>query len=131
MDQAERFAKESYAKRLQVGALLVKDDNVISHGWNGTPSGWDNECEEDNVTRPEVFHAEENLILKLTKNGGVGSNGATMFVTHQPCMNCSRMIFRSGVTTVYYKHPYRDDSGVKFLDKCGVKVIQYDNDNKD
>ena len=124
MDLASRIAQESYAKRLKVGCVIVKNDNVISMGWNGTPPGWDNDCEEDGKTRPEVFHSEENAILKLSRDGG-GANGATMFVTHAPCINCARMIFKAGIDIVHYKEEYRDDAGIKFLKKTGVAVGKY------
>lgn len=121
MDLARRIAQESYAKRLKVGCVIVKGDNIVSIGWNGTPPGWDNDCEEDNITKPEVFHAEENALLKLSRDGG-GAKGAIMFITHAPCLPCSRMIYKAGISNVIYNALYRDDSGLLFLKKCGVDV---------
>ncbi len=123
MDLACRIAKESYAKKLQVGCVIVKKDNVISMGWNGTPPGWDNDCEEDGKTRPQVYHSEENAILKLSRDKG-GAHKAVIFITHTPCINCARMIFKSGITHVYYKDKYRDDAGLNFLTKAGIKIQQ-------
>ncbi len=121
MDQAKRASQESYAKRLKVGCIIVKNDNIISMSWNGTPPGWANECENDNITRPEVYHAEESAILKLASSHE-SSSGATIFVTHSPCLNCARMIARSGIISVYYGEKYRDTTGIDFLDKFGVEV---------
>jgi dCMP deaminase len=122
MDIAERCAKESYAKRLKVGCVIIKDNNIISMSWNGTPPGWSNNCEtENNKTKPEVYHAEESTILKLAKHDG-GCEGTEMFVTHAPCVNCAKMIFRSGVNMVYYKHDYRDSDGLDFLRNCKIHI---------
>jgi dCMP deaminase len=158
MSWAARTAELSHAKRLQVGAVIVKDDSVISYGYNGMPAGWDNNC-EDQVwdsgaggwldpdefeakypyegwhegagrdvryglkTKPEVLHAESNAIAKLAKSTNSGM-GATMFVTHAPCMECAKLIFQSGIGHVLYRNSYRDTSGVTFLEKSGVKVDQ-------
>ena len=124
MDVAERFAQLSSAKRLQVGAIVVKDDRIISIGYNGMPSGWDNCCEEDNKTKPEVIHAESNAISKLAR-GNESGLGATMFVTHQPCIDCAKLIYQSGIATVYYKNAYRSTQGLDFLNKSGVEVIHH------
>ena len=124
MDVAERFAQLSSAKRLQVGAIVVKDDRIISIGYNGMPSGWDNCCEEDNKTKPEVIHAESNAISKLAR-GNESGEGATMFVTHQPCIDCAKLIYQSGIATVYYKNEYRSTQGLDFLNKSGVEVIHH------
>jgi len=132
MDVAERFAQLSSATRLQVGAIVVKDDRISSIGYNGMPSGWDNNCE--NIigvhknepvlkTKPEVIHAESNAITKLAKSSESGA-GATMFITHAPCMDCAKLIYQSGITTVYYRTAYRDTSGVDFLAKSDVEVIK-------
>ncbi len=131
MKVAEEYSKLSSAKRLKVGAIVVKDNRVISIGYNGTPSGWDNECEEvikvyengkrELKTKPEVIHAEANAIAKLARSNESGE-GASIFLTHAPCMECSKLIFTSGITTVYYKNDYRDNSGLDFLYKCGVIV---------
>ena len=135
MDVAERFAQLSSAVRLQVGAIVVKDDRIISIGYNGMPSGWDNVCEEEViteyeshtdsalVTKPEVLHAESNAVAKLAKSSESG-NGATIFVTHAPCIDCAKLIYQSGINTVYYRTAYRDTSGVDFLAKSDVEVIK-------
>ena len=136
MDVAESFAKLSSAVRLQVGAIVVKDDRIISIGYNGMPSGWDNCCEEvvppnewvefeQLKTKPEVLHAETNAIAKLAKSSESGL-GATMFVTHSPCIECAKLIYQSGISTVYYKNNYRSDDGIKFLTKSKVRVINND-----
>ena len=158
MDWASRTAQLSHARRLQVGAVIVKDDSVISYGYNGMPAGWDNEC-EDKIwdsgaggwldpdefeakypyegwhegaqrtvryglkTKPEVLHAESNAIAKLAKSNNSGV-GADLFVTHMPCLDCAKLIYQSGISCVYYSENYRDDSGVKFLEKSGVKIKQ-------
>ena len=128
---AETFAELSHARRLHVGAIVVKDDRIISIGYNGMPAGWDNNCEDELhqpigrvnlVTKPEVIHAEINAIAKLAKSTESG-DGAVMFITHAPCLDCAKLIFQSGITKVWYKTEYRDDSGVKFLLKSGITVI--------
>ena len=122
MEIAETVSKMSYAKRLQVGAIVVKDNRIISIGYNGTPSGWDNNCEdENNKTKPEVIHAEANSIMKLASSNESGK-GSVMFLTHAPCIDCAKLIYGSGIVQVYYKHKYRDQSGVEFLKKCNVIV---------
>ena len=134
MDVAERFAQLSSATRLQVGAIVVKDDRIISIGYNGMPTGWDNCCEdvvrEDEVgfqvtkTKAEVLHAETNAIAKLAKSGESGL-GATMFVTHAPCIDCAKLVYQSGIANVYYKNKYRSTQGLEFLNKSGVEVIHH------
>lgn len=130
MKVAETFAELSSAKRLHVGAIVVKDDRIISIGYNGMPSGWDNNCEDiiqhsdDTVTlktKPEVLHAETNAIAKLAKSNESGLD-ATMFVTHAPCLDCAKLIYQSGINHVLYRNSYRDTSGVAFLEKSGIKV---------
>tara|TARA_R110000787_G_scaffold153247_1_gene267110 strand:+ start:282 stop:701 length:420 start_codon:yes stop_codon:yes gene_type:complete len=124
MKSAFNYAECSTATRLQVGCVLVKDNRIISIGYNGMPSGWTNECEtEDNVTKPEVLHAETNAIAKLARCSEHGE-GATAFVTHQPCMDCAKLLYQSGITEVYYAHKYRLTHGVDFLEKCGITVEQ-------
>lgn len=124
IDVAERFAKLSSAKRLQVGAVVVKDHRIISIGYNGTPEGWDNVCEdENNNTKPEVIHAEMNCIQKLAKSNESG-DGSTMFITHAPCVSCAKAIHGAGIKTVYFKEMYRDDAGLRFLNKCNVNILQ-------
>ncbi len=139
MDWAKRAAELSHARRLHVGAVVVKDDTVISYGYNGMPAGWDNNCEEEVVvavvdgvpqkeikelrTKPEVLHAESNAIAKLAKSMNSGL-GADLFVTHSPCLDCAKLIYHSGIRRVYFNQNYRDDSGVKFLEKSGIEVVQ-------
>jgi dCMP deaminase len=132
MDVAERFAQLSSARRLHVGAIVVKDDRIISIGYNGMPSGWDNNCEDEItqpvgrvnlVSKPEVLHAETNAIAKLAKSNESGM-GATMFITHAPCLDCAKLIFQSGIGSVLYRNTYRDTSGVTFLEKSGITVKQ-------
>jgi len=131
MDIAARVAQLSTARRLKVGAIIVKDKRIISLGFNGTPYGWDNNCEVQDAhtgeltTKPEVLHAETNCIAKLARSNDNGE-GATLFVTHQPCMDCAKLIYQAGITTVYYGHSYRKTDGADFLVKAGVDVFQYD-----
>ena len=134
MDTAERFASLSTAKRLKVGSLVVKDNRIISIGYNGMPSGWTNECEyvvEDELanwqlgTKPEVIHAEANAIAKLAGSNESGKD-ATMYITHAPCVECAKLIYTSGIHNVYYKNEYRNEDGIKFLHNCGLKVIKHD-----
>jgi dCMP deaminase len=123
MDVAERFAQLSSAKRLNVGAIVVKDDRIISIGYNGMPSGWDNCCEEEGKTKPEVLHAESNAIAKLAKSPESGE-GASIFITHSPCIDCAKLIYQSGITTVYYKNDYRSTQGIEFLKKSNIWVVK-------
>ena len=125
MKTAETFAELSSARRLHVGAIVVKDDRIISIGYNGMPSGWDNNCEyetnEGLKSKPEVLHAETNSIAKLAKSTESGL-GATLFVTHAPCLDCAKLVYQSGINTVYYRNSYRDENGIQFLEKAGVTV---------
>ena len=131
LDMAVRFAELSHAQRLKVGAIVVKENRVISIGYNGTPAGWDNSCEYEEFyedgpilkTKPEVLHAETNAIAKLAKSNDSG-NGATMFITHSPCIECAKLIYQSGIGHVMYMQNYRDDAGIKFLERSGVVVEQ-------
>jgi dCMP deaminase len=126
MGAAEVYAQLSSAKRLQVGCVIVKDNRIISIGYNGMPSGWTNECEDsDGQTKHEVLHAETNAIAKLASSSDSGL-GADLFVTHAPCINCAKLIYQSGIKAVYYKNTYRDDSGIKFLKRSGVQVTKND-----
>ena len=157
MDVAERFAQLSSARRLHVGAIVVKDDRIISIGYNGMPAGWDNDCENtvfvpgeealgtdmvalgytqtDNgnwtklKTKPEVLHAETNAIAKLAKSNESGL-GATMFITHAPCLDCAKLIYQSGISSVLYRNAYRDTSGITFLEKSNITVIQIEKEEK-
>jgi dCMP deaminase len=120
----KRIAEESYAERRKVGCLIVKDDNIISMGYNGTPNGWDNVCEIDpDTTKGEVLHAEENAILKLARDGSRAA-GASLFCTDACCMHCAKMIYRSGIQCFYYLKPYTKLGGIDFLKKIGVRVYQ-------
>lgn len=126
MQTAQTFAELSSAQRLHVGAIVVKDDRIISIGYNGMPAGWSNVCEdvsEDGTlrTKPEVLHAETNAIAKLARSNESGL-GANLFVTHSPCLECAKLIYQSGISKVYYAKEYRDDAGVKFLERSGVWV---------
>jgi dCMP deaminase len=159
MKTAEIFAELSHAKRLHVGAIVVKDDRIISIGYNGMPAGWDNDCEykdymsgdaggwlspdeiyeqwpfEEHLneigrdiryrlkTKPEVLHAETNAIAKLAKSNESGM-GASMFITHAPCLDCAKLIYQSGISSVLYRNSYRDDSGITFLKKSGITIEQ-------
>lgn len=131
MKTAETFAELSSARRLHVGAIIVKDDRIISIGYNGMPSGWDNNCEDEVwtawdgdctlKTKPEVLHAETNAIAKLARSNESGLN-STMFVTHSPCLDCAKLVYQSGINTVYYRNSYRSEDGIQFLQKAGVRV---------
>ena len=123
MDVAKRFAELSHCNRLKVGAIVVKDDRIISIGYNGTPTGWDNCCEEEGKTKPEVLHAEANALTKLARSTESGE-GSTLFVTHSPCIDCAKLIAQSGISEVYYDEVYRCDDGLEFLRKCGIPVIK-------
>ena len=160
MEAAEVYAKLSSARRLKVGCVVVKDNTIISIGYNGMPSGWDNNCEDKEymdqtaggwlspeeieeqwpwseqqlpktedlpwlryklVTKPEVLHAETNAIAKLAKSTQSGL-GATMFITHAPCLECAKLIYQSGINNVLYRNSYRSDDGINFLQKASVEV---------
>jgi dCMP deaminase len=165
MSLAKTCAGMSRAVRLRVGCVIVKDNNIISFSWNGTPAGWDNKCEDIElmpvdagsslnpeellecwpyggkfwvngeerdtryrlVTKPEVLHAERNALDKLAKLGNVGGQGASLFCTHAPCLECAKSIFGAGITEVFYENQYRSDEGVYFLKKCGINITQFDN----
>ena len=134
MKTAETFAECSTAKRLHVGAIIVKDDRIISIGYNGMPSGWDNNCENfigymrgEPVlkTKPEVLHAEANALAKVARSSE-SSEGATMFITHSPCFACAKLIYQSGISKVYFGQHYRETDGVDFLKRCNIDVEQVD-----
>jgi dCMP deaminase len=143
MNAAEGYAKLSYAKRLKVGAIITKDDRVISIGYNGTPAGWDNDCEDviretftyvidkggeeyegatvGLKTKPEVIHAESNAIGKLARSSESG-DGATMYITHAPCFDCAKLIHVAGIKKVFYREAYRSTEGIEFLNKSNIEV---------
>jgi dCMP deaminase len=133
MKAAEAYAELSHAIRLKVGAIVTKNDRVVSIGYNGTPAGWDNKCEDEikwpngevkfTTTKPEVLHAEANAIGKLARSLESG-DGATMYITHAPCFECSKMIHVAGINKVFYRNQYRNDDGIKFLNQCNIEVEQ-------
>jgi dCMP deaminase len=134
MDWAGRCAELSHARRLHVGAVIVKDDTVISYGYNGMPAGWDNNCEDEIdfdqtrcepilKTKAEVLHAESNAIAKLARSSNSGL-GADIFVTHAPCIECAKLIYQSGIRRVYFGAQYRSQEGIDFLTKSGIEIIE-------
>jgi dCMP deaminase len=154
MKAASVYAELSTAKRLQVGCVIVKDNTIIGIGYNGMPSGWDNNCENLEYilkeecrqsdkfmlhngytetahgwtklhSKPEVLHAESNALAKVSRSTN-SSDEAIMFITHAPCLECAKMIYQSGIKEVYYKNAYRSEAGIDFLKKCEVKVVQYE-----
>ena len=151
MSIAEYTAQLSNAVRLKVGSVIVKENSIISYGYNGTPSGWDNTCEDIETcydvrdtynhddwvynedtkqysrlkTKPEVLHSEANAILKVARSTE-SSEGATLFCTHAPCMECAKLIYQAGISTVYYRNQYRSTDGIDFLNKSGIKIEKYE-----
>lgn len=133
MITAETFAKLSTANKLKVGAIIVKDNRIISIGYNGTPSGWDNNCEiifpqhdvgfPAQITKPEVIHAEANAISKLARSIESGLD-SDIYITHAPCMSCSKLIYGSGIKNVYYREVYNKTDGIEFLNSCNIGVKQ-------
>mgnify|MGYP000306279582 CR=1 FL=1 len=133
MNAAEVYAELSSAKRLHVGCVIVKDNTIIGIGYNGMPSGWDNNCEMVKHTdftgtvvtmsKPEILHSETNAIAKVAKSTN-STDGATMFITHAPCLDCAKLVYQSGINSVYYRNSYRNDQGIDFLKKCDVEVCQ-------
>lgn len=122
LEMARIWARNSYCKRRQVGALIVKDKMIISDGYNGTPSGFENVCEDENgVTKPYVLHAEANAITKVAKSGN-NSKDATLYVTAAPCLECSKLIIQSGIRRVVYRDEYRLTDGVDLLRAAGIEV---------
>ena len=133
MQTANVYARLSPAKRLKVGCILVKENRIVSIGYNGTPSGWTNDCEEvskrgaisgnvlELVTKPEVLHAETNAIAKVARSTE-SADGATLYTTHAPCLECSKLIYQSGIISVFYESEYRTQDGIKFLQKSGVTI---------
>lgn len=124
LEMAAVWARNSYCRRRQVGALIVKDRMIISDGYNGTPSGFENVCEDENgVTKPYVLHAEANAITKVAKSGN-SSEGATLYVTASPCVECSKLIIQAGIRRVVYKDSYRLTDGIELLERAGIEVEQ-------
>lgn len=129
MQVAQVYANLSSATRLKVGCIIVKENRIISIGYNGMPSGWDNTCEVENVTKPEVLHAETNAIAKVARSNE-NCVGATLFVTTAPCLDCAKLIYQSGISRVVWKTPHlRTDEGLKFLEKCEMKVEKIEDEN--
>lgn len=140
MKIAELTSQLSYAKRLQVGAVVVKGNQILSTGFNGMPSGWENVCETITpeyldretgiytpaqlVSKPEVLHAERNCLDKIAASNE-STRDATLFITHSPCLECAKSIYNTGITDVYYKHDYKSTAGIEFLKKTGVNVHKY------
>lgn len=134
LEAAKAYSRLSYANRLKVGSVLVKDDRIISVGYNGTPSGRPNECEEPDYiggtrTKAEVCHAELNVIAFAAKNG-VSTNQCIMIITHSPCFECSKLIVQSGIKEVFYETEYRITDGIDFLRECGVRVSKINGSDK-
>lgn len=124
LEMARVWSKNSYCKRRKVGALIVKDRMIISDGYNGTPSGFENICEdENNKTKPYVLHAEANAITKVATSNN-SSRGATLYITDSPCMECAKLIIQSGIVRVVYGNKYRITDGLDLLERAGVKVEQ-------
>ena len=120
---AEIWSQNSYCKRRQVGALLVKDKMIISDGYNGTPSGFENECEDNDVTKPYVLHAEANAITKVARSNN-SSQGATLYVTSSPCIECAKLIIQAGIVRVVFSENYRVEDGINLLKRAEVEVVQ-------
>lgn len=131
---ADATAELSTAIRLKVGSVIVRDNQILATGYNGTPSGWDNAC-EDHIydddgfhitlkTKDIVLHSEANALTKIARSTE-SSEGATLFCTHAPCLQCAKLIYQSGISNLYYREQYRDSAGIEFLQKSGVGVVQY------
>lgn len=118
---ARIWAENSYCKRRQVGALVVKDKMIISDGYNGTPSGFENICEENDITKPYVLHAEANAITKLARSNN-NSDGSTLYVTASPCIECAKLIIQAGIKRVVYAEKYRLNDGIQLMERAGIKV---------
>lgn len=128
LQMAQIWAKNSYCKRRQVGALIVKDRMIISDGYNGTPAGFENECENENhKTKAYVLHAEANAITKVAKSGN-NSEGATLYVTTSPCIECSKLIIQSGIVRVVFLEMYSKNEGLELLKRAGVEVVHFNLD---
>ncbi len=124
IQMARIWAKNSYCKRRQVGALLVKDRMIISDGYNGTPAGFENECEDENgQSKPYVLHAEANAITKVAKSNN-SSEGSTLYITDSPCMDCAKLIIQSGIKRVVYEDEYRITDGIELLEKAGIEIVK-------
>ena len=130
LKMAAIWAQNSYCKRRQVGAILVKNKMIISDGYNGTPSGFENICEdENNKTKPYVLHAEANAITKVAKSGN-SSEGATLYVTSSPCLECSKLIIQAGIKRVVFSDNYRLEDGIKLLERANIEIVQVEEDQE-
>jgi dCMP deaminase len=138
MSIANLTSKLSYAKRLQVGAVIVKGNQIIGTGYNGMPTGWENNCEDkiwdktgdyELKTRPEVLHAEMNCLMKVAQSTE-SSKDAILFTTTAPCLDCAKAIFQAGIKEVIYKDLYRSEDGLYFLEKCGIKLTKFEEVDK-
>ena len=128
---AEIWAENSYCQRRKVGALIVKDKMIISDGYNGTPSGFENVCEdENNLTKPYVLHAEANAITKIARSSN-NSDGATLYVTDSPCIECAKLIIQAGIKRVIYARDYRLNDGVELMKRAGIRVLRLDKEIED
>jgi len=131
LEMARIWATNSYCKRRQVGALIVKDRMIISDGYNGTPSGFENECEDEHDnTKPYVLHAEANAITKVAKSNN-SSEGATLYITASPCMECAKLIIQAGIVRVVYADDYRITNGIELLKKANIEVVQINHVNNE
>jgi dCMP deaminase len=131
MRMAHIWSENSYCERRKVGALLVKDKMIISDGYNGTPSGFENSCEDDNnQSKPYVLHAEANAISKVARSGN-SSDGATLYVTDSPCMECSKLIIQAGIRRVVYDREYRILDGIDLLRRAGIQVVRQQSQNEE
>lgn len=123
---AEKISELSYAKRKKVGCIIVKNSVIISDGFNGMPTGYENECEDcDGVTKWHTLHAEANAITKLVRIGGTSAVGSTLYLTLSPCKDCAKLILQSGISNVIYKEEYRDNTGIDFLKKSGINISKF------
>jgi len=128
LEMARIWAKNSYCKRKQVGALIVKDKMIISDGFNGTPSGFENNCEDENgMTKPYVLHAEANAITKVAKSNNSSEN-ATLYITTSPCLECSKLIIQSGINRVVFNEKYRIEDGLRILERTGIEIVHIKNE---
>ena len=128
---ARIWAENSYCRRRQVGALVVKDKMIISDGYNGTPSGFENTCEDDNgLTKPYVLHAEANAITKLARSSN-NSDGSTLYVTAAPCIECAKLIIQAGIRRVVYGEPYRIADGLQLLQRAGIELVYINTDENE
>jgi dCMP deaminase len=122
---AEKISELSYAERKKVGCIIVKNEVIISDGYNGTPSGYENKCEDENgTTKWYTLHAEANAITKLVRIGGTSAVGSTLYLTASPCKDCAKLILQSGISKVIYLEEYRDNTGIEFLQKSGINIIK-------